>query len=60
MTREVSISTRTAIDDLMSEEKVLKEERPTYGVGFAKWEIFGKGAAWLFRSAGRTMMPSAR
>jgi len=27
MTREVSISTRTAMDDLVSEEKVLKEEK---------------------------------
>jgi hypothetical protein len=40
MTREIAVNTRTAIDDLASEEKVLKEGRPAYEVGFAEWETF--------------------
>lgn len=40
MTREIALSMRTAIDDLVSEEKTLKEEGPTYRVGFTEWETF--------------------
>ena len=61
MTRAIAVNTRTAIDDLASEEKVLKEGRPTYEVGFAEWESFVVQVLdWFSRPTGRTVMPSAR